>query len=318
MWGSSRLGLVFIAAWAVAGLTPAHAAAHDTQPTGRSVKVAAGANGSGTAGGQEFYAPGPLACEMDNRPSIGVVGVLCETIRTRDNRTARLKSDGSVIGCMIHGAGNTGGRCVLGNVGMNTPTFSVGERATVGPFRCQLHPTGVQCTVVATGKGFLFTVNSLTAVGGAKIHAAPYHLSEFLSPDHAVWCGIRAPPLLAFCAAGPPSPATPPQHSAQLQRNGKVTLCSVVRSTLGHECLQNWDSRAPVLRFGQQSEVDGVLCTSARNGITCTLEAPSRHVGTGFRVNAKSASRIVRCLPCATLTRARSARKGPIAPLLWR
>jgi hypothetical protein len=297
---SSRLWLAFIAALVIVGISMGHAG---------SVNVAAGATGSGTASVQEFYAPGPLSCEMDNRPSIGLVGVFCQTIRSRDNRTARLKADGTVIGCRIRGGGDPGARCDLGNVGTGTPTFSVGQQATVGPFLCQVLPTGVQCTVTATGKGFLLTANSLTAVGGARIHAAPYHLSEFLSPDRAVWCGISAPPLLAFCAAARPSAANPAQHSAQLQRGGKVTLCSVARPSLAHVCVQNWDSSAPVLRAGQQSEVDGVLCTSARNGITCVLEAPSRHAGTGFRVNARSASRIVGCRPCARLSRTQPARK---------
>jgi hypothetical protein len=314
MRASSRLGLALVAAWALAGLATAHATTHVTQ----SAERAANGTGSGAASVQEFYAPGPLACEMDNRPSIAVVGVLCETLRSSGNRTVRLKADGSVLGCTTHGAGDPAGRCDLGNVGMGTPTFSVGQQATVGPFLCQVLPTGVQCTVISTGKGFLLSANSLTAVGGARIHTAPYHLAEFLSPDRAVWCGISAPPLLAFCAAGRPSAANPSQHSAQLQGNGRVTLCSVARPTFAHVCTQNWDSRAPVLRLGQQTEVDGVLCTSARNGITCALEAPSRHAGTGFRVNARSASRIVGCLSCATLSRAQPARKVPVAPLARR
>jgi hypothetical protein len=305
---SSRLRLALFAAWAIAGLATANAAAHMTPASGWTANLAAGTNGSGTASAASFYAPGPLACEMDDPAKIAFQGVSCQTLRSRDNLTVRLKADGTVIGCMTHGTGDSGARCDLGNVGMNTPTFSVGQQATVGPFVCQVLATGVQCTIIATGKGFLMTANSLTGVGGASVLNAPYHLPEFLSPDHRVWCGISAPPLPTFCAAGKPSVANPPQHSAQLKGNGAVTVCSVPHPTFRHLCLQNWDSQAPVLRLGQQSELDGVLCTSARNGITCVLEAPSRHAGTGFRVTSTSAVRIVGCLSCATLRPARPER----------
>jgi hypothetical protein len=42
------------------------------------------------------------------------------------------------------------------------PTFGVGKRITVRPFRCRVLEVGVQCTLIATGKGFL--INSHEAV----------------------------------------------------------------------------------------------------------------------------------------------------------
>jgi hypothetical protein len=45
-----------------------------------------------------------------------------------------------------------------------------------------------------------------------------------------------------------------------------------------------------VLQYGQQSEAGGVLCTSARNGITCTASAGAGR-GKGFRVSATEAVR---------------------------
>jgi hypothetical protein len=302
MGASSRYGLAVVAAATLAGFSSSHAAAHPTRPVVRAARAASGA-GTVSLRVQSFHAPGEISCEMDDRP--GIIGVFCQTNHTTDNRTARVDADGTVIGCFVHGSGDTGGRCDLGNVGEGTPTFRIGQQATVGPFRCAVLATGVQCTVIASREGFLLAAHSLTAVGGAGIDNAPYRLSDFLSPGRKVWCVISAAPLGAFCAAS--GPTSQSQHSAQLQRNGNVTFCSVAQATLANVCFQNWDSRAQVLRLGQQSELYGILCTSARHGITCVLQRPSRHAGTGFRVNATSSSRIVGCLPCARLTRASSA-----------
>ena len=43
-----------------------------------------------------------------------------------------------------------------GNAGLNTPTFGYGHRITVGRFRCAVLHNGVMCTVISSGKGFLF------------------------------------------------------------------------------------------------------------------------------------------------------------------
>lgn len=49
---------------------------------------------------------------------------------------------------------------------------------------------------------------------------------------------------------------------------------------------------APVLRYGQQAESSGFLCTSQHTGIITCVLAAGRHKGTGFRVSADAAVRI--------------------------
>jgi len=74
-----------------------------------------------------------------------------------------LAPDGQVESCSRH---QTEVRCFEGNVGENTPTLSAGEVDSIGPFTCKVLETGVECTVTATGKGFLITLESVTEVGG--------------------------------------------------------------------------------------------------------------------------------------------------------
>jgi len=50
----------------------------------------------------------------------------------------------------------------MGLGGRSTP---YGGQVTVGRFRCQSLRSGIKCTVVSTGKGFLFNINAATPVG---------------------------------------------------------------------------------------------------------------------------------------------------------
>lgn len=113
--------------------------------------------------------------------------------------------------------------------------------------------------------------------------------TDFLSPDQKVWCEFGSPQ--SFCATGRPGPANPPQRSATLDRNGQVTLCDVPVPSLGAACLQNWDSSAPILKVGQETEVGNVLCKSQTSGINCTLTS-GRGKGKGFLINSTSVRRI--------------------------
>ncbi len=74
-----------------------------------------------------------------------------------------LQSSGQVETCTRH---QTEVRCFEGNPGENTPTLSAGAVDTLGRFTCKVLETGVECTVAATGKGFLITPGSVTEVGG--------------------------------------------------------------------------------------------------------------------------------------------------------
>jgi hypothetical protein len=125
----------------------------------------------------------------------------------------------------------------------------------------------------------------------ASTSAAPTrHLIEFLSPDHKVWC---APGTSTFCGTGgaPSSGPHPRESLATLARNGKVTICRVAHSSLSRLCLQNWDDTAPVLKVGQKTKRDNIVCTSAAAGITCTI-ASGPGKGRGFFINATTVRRV--------------------------
>jgi hypothetical protein len=180
--------------------------------------------------------------------------------------------------------------CELGNAGERTPTYRAGKRITVGPFRCQVVSSGVRCTVIASGKGFYMTAHHVTSVAGASIVPAPLHLREFLSPDHSVWCI----PDDRICGTRP----VLPMRSAQIGEGGKIELCDVSEliippgGYIPEGCaLQNWNSEAPILRYGQSDLYDGLLCTSATNGITCTLDSGADK-GKGFRINKSEAAEV--------------------------
>jgi hypothetical protein len=116
------------------------------------------------------------------------------------------------------------------------------------------------------------------------------HLADFLSPDRKVWCGISGSP--AFCVTGPTTArSNPAQRSGTLDSSGKVTLCFVAVPRFGHACTQNWDSNAPVLRYGRQTELNGFRCSSAPSGITCIVMA-GKGAGKGFVITSTSVRRV--------------------------
>jgi hypothetical protein len=119
------------------------------------------------------------------------------------------------------------------------------------------------------------------------------HLKNFLSPDRKVWCGMGSQ---TFCGAGLAGfRETFPISLATLSSNGKVTICFDAQPPptghAGDSCLENWDENARVLHVGQENYVDGVLCKSETNGITCTLTAGAGQ-GKGFFINSTSVKRV--------------------------
>jgi hypothetical protein len=92
------------------------------------------------------------------------------------------------------------------------------------------------------------------------------HLDDFLSPDRKVWCDMSSSPI--FCATGGGSPAGSDGSPAQ-----------------------NWDSGAPVLRDGQETESGGFRCSSAANGITCIVLA-GHGANKGFVISAGGVERV--------------------------
>lgn len=106
--------------------------------------------------------------------------------------------------------------------------------------------------------------------------------ADFLSPDRRTWCVIGEG--VASCLAGGLSSTPRPEFNAYLHRGGGVTTCSVAVPSLEEHCFQNWYPAGPILEYGQVSEVEGIRCASAPDGITCTrIEPPGE--GNGFRIS---------------------------------
>jgi hypothetical protein len=114
-----------------------------------------------------FLAGHGLNCEMHDEPGPGDSNaVFCESARIVSEggeifaQTAMLQPNGQVASCS-----GSASHCDLGNAG-TVPTYSPGKVVTVGAFTCKVLEAGVECTVTATGKGFLITPESVTEVGG--------------------------------------------------------------------------------------------------------------------------------------------------------
>jgi hypothetical protein len=149
------------------------------------------------------------------------------------------------------------------------------------PFSCLQRLKGGYVGFTSPGSG--------TPIGAGESAPGTRHLTDFLSPDHKVWCLVGAG--YTFCVAGADPAAPGPQHSATVERNGQVRLCSAAESSLTEGCTQNWDVHSPVLHYGERSEAEGIRCTSAPNGITCIkVSGPGK--GKGFRVNKDEAVRV--------------------------
>jgi len=96
--------------------------------------------------------------------------VACQSFSSAEDQNATLHLTGPVVVCTQLHPGTTN-PCDLGNAGDDVPTYGVGKQITVGPFRCGIVTTGVQCVVIASGKGFLFGSKTVTAVGGASLRS---------------------------------------------------------------------------------------------------------------------------------------------------
>jgi hypothetical protein len=232
----------------------------------------------------EFFvgsAPG-VGCFMAGG-SGGNVG--CYTESRSFQQKAIMNATGEVQVCARH-VHAFADACELGNAGIGTPTYRSGKRITVGAFRCQIVSAGVKCIVIASGKGFYMTAHHVVSLAGAKLVPAPLHLREFLSPDRSVWCVLED----RSCGTSP----TPPTRSAQIDNHGKDTFCDVpelITPPGAHEpegCFQNWNDDATVLPYGQSDLYDGLLCTSATNGITCIVDSGAGREK-GFRINKSEA-----------------------------
>jgi hypothetical protein len=237
---------------------------------------------SSAASSPEFFAPRVLDVECSISPAS--VETVCISERPGYAQRATLSANGEVVLCTAHPSAR-GGSCE-GNAGEHTPVLGYGRQIRRGRFRCQVLHTGVECTVVSTGKGFIMSRNKVVSVGGASIALAPLTLREFLSPDRKVWCVVED----GGCGTNP----APPTRAAEIHSNGTVSLCfvaEVVYPPGGHvplECFQNFNQSAAILPYGQSDLYGDIRCTSAPNGITC-VKVSGAGQGKGFRINATEA-----------------------------
>ena len=117
-------------------------------------------------------------------------------------------------------------------------------------------------------------------------------LQQFLSPDKHIWCIVFDSDTEWGCySERSPQDTDRSQRSARLQADGTVDVCYVPVASLEDVCFQNWDAGAPVLAYGRSTERNGVRCTSAPEGITCTLlSGPG--AGKGFRISVAGVEKI--------------------------
>jgi hypothetical protein len=113
---------------------------------------------------------------------------------------------------------------------------------------------------------------------GSRLRAGPWRRAlsydSILSPDRQIWCKFEVYPTReVFCAD------QNPVHTAHLRINGAFTVCT------GNDCLQNWDSRARVLKYGEADEWGAFSCLAEQKGVTCTVIG-GKAAGKGFLINA--------------------------------
>jgi hypothetical protein len=97
-----------------------------------------------------------LAASMQGGCSMSPTLVTCMSYAT-PAQVVTLDPDGGVAICA-----GTAAACHEGNFGEDAPQYDTGQSLTDGPFRCEVLATGVRCTVLASGKGFV--ISPTTAV----------------------------------------------------------------------------------------------------------------------------------------------------------
>jgi hypothetical protein len=157
-----------------------------------------------------------------------------------------------------------------------------------------LKPTDPRCVPTGGTKTRLRRWNGTQFVAG-KWNYHYLNPESFLSPDRKVWCSVFAT-TGASCGTYP----EPPTRAAFLGDDGRVSLCEVLTleypngSRVPNGCFQNWPAPGdgtPVLSVGESSEVGGIRCTVASDGVTC-VKISGAGKGHGFRVNASEVSEL--------------------------
>ena len=159
----------------------------------------------------EFFAPRVLDVECALYPPSETI---CISERPGYAQEVRLSANGEVVLCTAHPSAR-GGSCE-GNAGEHTPTLGYGRQIRRGRFRCQVLHTGVECTVVSTGKGFIMSRNKVVPVGGASILLASLDLRKFPVGG--------AERLVVVEDGGCGTNPNPPTRAAEIHSNGTVSL----------------------------------------------------------------------------------------------
>lgn len=108
-----------------------------------------------------FYSPShKIACGMYD--DSGFRSVDCQSYAPKLSQTVKLNLSGRLTICQDRGTRN---RCNIGNPGEGTPTLGYGKQVAVGRFRCLSLRSGMRCTVIRSGKGFLINSSGVRRVG---------------------------------------------------------------------------------------------------------------------------------------------------------
>jgi hypothetical protein len=118
---------------------------------------------------------------------------------------------------------------------------------------------------------------------------SPLHIRLFESPDGSIACEIDAfGASFARCSL-----STRSQHAlpAAFIERGRVTVCNGAPESLtetetpeGSACPGLSLNHKVVLDYGRETELAGLRCASAPNGMTCTVVSGAK-AGKGFRIN---------------------------------
>jgi hypothetical protein len=105
---------------------------------------------------EAFHTPsGNISCGMADYSGLRTVG--CQS------RVPSQKVTMDAVGRLTICRGSFA-RCKMGDAG-DVPTLAYGRHIAVGRFRCQSMATGVRCTVISSGKGFLINRAGVSRVG---------------------------------------------------------------------------------------------------------------------------------------------------------
>ena len=129
--------------------------------------------------------------------------------------------------------------------------------------------------------GLRSVVRALRSLRLVDLTRPVVQLTEFMSPDQAIFCQIEdtTKPPYTWCVMGTPF------RSGMLGADGSVDVCNMDPNG----CIPGGGTGVPPLRPGQTSRVGGFSCTEAALAITCTV-ASGAHKGAGFRIAADGAT----------------------------